>query len=65
MATESCLIHCGREATVRGLCSRCYQSAKACIRSGENTEQELIKRKLILPKHVKPRTAFAKALAES
>lgn len=66
-----CIIRgCTKDAYSRGLCPACLDAAYKVIRQRKATEQELIDRKLMLPRNARGRkrgdqkTKFAKALAK-
>jgi hypothetical protein len=62
---RTCLA-CDRQATIRGLCSRCYQGARNAIAARETTEEELIRKRLLLPRYANiKRSAFMNALLGS
>jgi hypothetical protein len=57
---RKCLVpECDSEGTRRGLCSSCRNAAKRQIDAGHTTEDELIKRQLLLPKGRKGKLAAA------
>ncbi len=42
-------LHCKNKAVSRGCCRTCLETARAVIRSGEKSDQELVNAGLLLP----------------
>ena len=60
---QSCLIvNCDRPVVSRGCCQTCYGEARRAVRAGEITDEELIRRGLLLPPH---RAAMRRAIERS
>lgn len=59
--TKKCLL-CDNEPHVRGLCKRCYGSARQKVTSGLTTWDQLVEMGLVLPAQNKPVNPFTAAL---
>ncbi len=59
MQTIKCLIiKCEDEVQTRGLCAKCYSTARMMMASGKITEQELLDKGMILPARPKVESRF-------
>lgn len=55
---------CDQPSAVRGLCRACYTSARYAIHTGTTTEDDLVAKKLLLPKYSVPQSLFTQKLAK-
>lgn len=63
MTRDKCLT-CRRRAEVRGLCHKCYQSARYAIKKNKIQERALIDGGLLLPKGATAKSDFGALLKE-
>lgn len=59
MEMKCLIIECNRNSSARGLCNSCYISALNMIRTGKITNEELIKKGMVLEAR-KKQSSFVK-----
>lgn len=61
---RSCLVGCHRAAKARGLCVKCYASARSAVKAGKTTWHELVAKGLALESQ-RAESAFTEALVKA